>query len=376
MNILIAPNAFKNSLDAATAAQAIRQGLEASRLACNCECFPIGDGGDGTGRLLVGIRKGRFFETAASDPFGRRITASYGLIDDGRTAVVEMAEASGIGLLQEAELNPLKATSHGTGELIKAALGHPVDRVVIALGGSATVDGGAGILRALGVRFINGRGDEITDLPAGLIELNSVDLSDLDPRLSKSNIVLLCDVKNKLLGEEGAAAVFGPQKGASKEDVSLLDAALSRLRDVALTMTGKDMAEISGGGAAGGAAAGLWAFLDATLADGIGYYLELSGFQEALKKADLVITGEGSIDVQTLNGKGPYGVAVMAKKEGIPVIGLAGKVPLVDSQDLRSCFDVLLPIGNEPTGIDNALSNTYQNLIRTSFNIGNLLSLS
>lgn len=376
MRILIAPNAFKNSLNADSAAQAIQEGLKKSGLECICECFPVGDGGDGTGKLLVGRKEGCFVKTDTTDPLGRKIAASYGLIDEGRTAVIEMAEASGVSLLKQDELNPLCAVTDGTGVLIRNALDHSIDKIVIAMGGSATIDGGTGILRALGVRFLKPGGVEITDLPFGLKELESIDLSGLDQRILQCKVVVMCDVENRLLGEEGAAAVFGPQKGATKDSVLQLDGALSRLRDVALKVTGVDMSEVRRGGTAGGAAAGLYAFTNASLVDGIGYYLESTGFKDKLEHADLVITGEGSIDRQTLQGKGPFGVALLAREKKIPVIGFAGKIPLNEIPELSEYFHVLLPIGNKPADIHTAISDTYGNLVRTAFNAGAFLKIS
>lgn len=375
MHILIAPNAFKNSLNAEAVAEAIKQGLQQSMLECRCECFPIGDGGDGTGKLIVKKRGGIIVNSEVHDPRGRKVLSSFGLIDNGRTAVIEMAEASGIGLLSHDELDPLCASSFGTGELISYALDEGVNKLIITMGGSATVDGGTGILRALGVRFLDGEGLDLNQLPAELIALERADLSGLDPRISDCEIVVLCDVENTLLGDHGSAAVFGPQKGASEKDIPLLEASLRRLRDVALMETGKDMASVVSGGTAGGAAAGLYAFLNARLVNGINYYLQITEFDQALKNADLVVTGEGSIDEQTLHGKGPFGVARRAKKRGMPVIGVAGKIPLESHAGLSKYFDVLLPIGNEPCDIASAMMGTKDNLVRTSEQIGNLLAI-
>ncbi|RXF68797.1 glycerate kinase [Arcticibacter tournemirensis] len=375
MHILIAPNAFKNSLDASAAADAIEDGFLKSRLSCSCERFPIGDGGDGTGKLIVEKCRGVIVNAEVSDPLGRKIPSSFGLIDNGKTAVIEMAEASGIRLLSQEELNPLYASSFGTGELISHALDEGVTKLVITMGGSATVDGATGILKALGVRFLDAEGIDLKELPAGLIALERADLSGLDRRIMDCEIVVLCDVENTLLGDRGSATVFGPQKGASEKDVPLLEASLRRLRDVALMETGKDMASVVSGGTAGGAAAGLYAFLNARLVNGIDYYLQITEFDRALKNADLVVTGEGSIDEQTLHGKGPFGVARRAKERDMPVIGVAGKIPLESHAGLSKYFDVLLPIGNEPCDIASAMMGTKGNLVRTSEQIGNLLAI-
>ncbi len=375
MRILIAPNAFKHSLSAEEAATAIREGFIQSRLDCHCECFPIGDGGDGTGALIIKKCGGQFVDTEVADPLGRKIKASFGLIDAGKTSVIEMADASGIRLLKHDELNPLIATSFGTGEQIGTALDRGVKRIIIGMGGSATVDGGCGILKALGIRFLNSDNKELSGLPGSLTELDSADDSGLDKRILNCELIVLCDVDNMLLGELGAAAMFGPQKGASADDVKHLDSALGRLAQVALKQTGKDMSVIKYGGTAGGAAAGLYAFLNAKLVNGIDYFLELTGFDAAMEQADLVITGEGSIDEQSLQGKGPFGVAYRARLKALAVIGLAGKVPGVPNSNLQKYFDVLLPIGNQPSDLATALQCTSENLKRTACEIGNLLAI-
>jgi glycerate kinase len=376
MRILISPNAFKHSLTAEEAAVAIREGLMQSKLDCTCECFPIGDGGDGTGELIIKKCGGELVKAAVHDALGRKINASFGLIDKGKTAVIEMADASGIRLLKPEELNPLQATSFGTGEQIKVALDKGANKIIIPMGGSATVDGGSGILNALGIRFLDATGKELSNLPASLTELASVETSGMDERIKEVEVIVLCDVDNLLLGAQGAAAIFGPQKGASAEDVQKLDAALTRLAAIALQQTGKDMSAIKYGGTAGGAAAGLYAFLNAELVNGIDHFLQLTGFDKALEKTDLVITGEGSIDEQTLQGKGPFGVACRAKLKGIPVIGLAGKVPIEQNVHLQKYFDVLLPISHQPLDLKTALASTAKNLIRTSGELGNLLAIA
>ncbi|MGZ8559346.1 MAG: glycerate kinase [Chitinophagaceae bacterium] len=376
MHILIAPNAFKNSLTAEQAALAISNGLMNSKLKCTCECFPVGDGGDGTAELIINKCKGEWVPAEVQDPLGRKINASFGLIESGKTAVIEMANASGLRLVNVNELNPLHATSYGTGEQIKMALDNGAGKIIICMGGSATVDGGVGILKALGIRFLNADGFELSHLPEDLIELASADMSNFDKRILRSELVVLCDVDNLLLGDNGAAAMFGPQKGASVEAVLALDSALAKLSAVALKQTGKDMAAIKYGGTAGGASAGLFAFLNARLVNGIEYFLQLTGFDTALEKTDLVITGEGSIDEQTLQGKGPFGVALSAKLKSIPVIALAGKVPLEKNESLQKYFDVLLPISHQPLDLPKALAATESNLIRTAEALGNLLAFS
>jgi len=375
MHILIAPNAFKNSLTAREAAEAIKKGLKQSKLDCTCECFPIADGGDGTADLIIDKFKGRRIVKKVYNPLGKHIDASFGLIDEGRTAVIEMANASGLRLISKKKMDPLFATSFGTGQLISYALNEGVSKIIIGLGGSATVDGGEGLLRALGVCFTYKQNEKLSEQIEGMAMLIEIDLSGLDPRVKECEIIVLCDVENRMLGKKGAATVFGPQKGASPKDVIILEETLSMLRRIALKETGKDMGKVKHGGAAGGAAAGLFAFLDAKLVPGADYFLKLTGFEESLKKADLVITGEGSLDEQTLEGKGPFAVAQLAQKYNIDVIGLAGKVPEKENKALRKYFDVLLAIGNEPTELADAMQLTKVNLIRTAKEVGNLIAL-
>jgi len=375
MHILIAPNAFKNSLSATAAAEAIRAGLQQSTLDCTCECFPVGDGGDGTAALLIQKCGGKTIRCEVHNPLGRRIKATFGLIDGGKTAVIELADASGLRLLRRDEFNPLRATTYGTGQLIQGALDKGAVRIILGIGGSATVDGGAGILQALGARFAGANGNDLSHLPEDLVDLRSIDLAGLDPRILRCELTVLCDVDNPLLGEQGAAEVFGPQKGATPSMVVKLQAALEKLSDVVYRQTGKDIARLKHGGAAGGVAAGLRGLLNAKLVKGIEHFLDMTGFENALQKADAVITGEGSIDEQTLQGKGPFGVARRAKKRKIPVIGLAGRVPHEANASLRRYFDVLLAIGHGPVSTETALQQTAQDLQRTAMELGNILAL-
>jgi len=376
MHILIAPNAFKNSATATQVAEAIQQGLHNSRLDCTTECFPIADGGDGAAELIIKKCNGVLVDVVVNDPLGRPVNATFGLIDDGKTAIIEMANASGLRLLDANELDPMRTSSFGTGQMMKLALDSSVTKIILAMGGSATVDGGCGILNALGVKFFDADGNILKPNPGELQRMASVDTSGLDTRIAACEIVVVCDVDNKLLGENGAAAVFGPQKGAKPEQVILLEDFLAGFSVVTQNHTGINIAEIKYGGAAGGATAGIYAYLNARLVNGIEYFLQMTGFDQALKKADLVITGEGSIDAQTLQGKGPFGVAAMAKQYTLPVIGIAGKVPLDDDMNLRKYFDVLLAIGNGPADLPTALNDTHNNLLRTGREIGHMLALS
>jgi glycerate kinase len=374
MHILIAPNAFKNSLAAGKVAEAIGNGLRRSKLSCTITSFPVADGGDGTAALLVEHLQGRWIPSMVHDPLGKKISSSYGLANNDQLAIIELADASGLRLLTKEEYDPLRATTFGTGELISHALDKKVDQIILCIGGSATVDGGAGILHALGVKFFDEKGKELDGSPASLLTLSVIDTTQLDRRLQNIKLDILCDVENFLLGPAGAPAVFGPQKGATPESVKLLDTSLAKFRDIALLKTGKDMGTIKHGGASGGVAAGLYAFLNASLVNGIDHFLQVTGFEKELAKAHIVITGEGSIDAQTLQGKGPFGVAKKAKEHAVTVIGMAGKI--TTDKELQLYFDKLISI-NEQEQAENAedlIKNTFINLERTAMNLGNLLA--
>jgi glycerate 2-kinase len=370
MHILLAPNAFKNSLDADAVAKALGQGLKKSKLNCTLDYFPIGDGGDGTANLIIQKYKGTIIKTGAHDALGRKIKSQFGLIENGKTAVIELADASGIRLLSSNELKPLRASTYGTGELIKHALDEGVNKIILCIGGSATIDGGTGILQALGIQFADKSNNNLKNLPESLVDLASIDLTSLDKRIMDCELIILCDVENKLLGKNGAAKIFGSQKGASKKDVATLEKALTKFCDVTQATTGKSMSTIKHGGASGGVAAGLATFLNAIIVNGIDYFLKITAFDAALEKANLVITGEGSIDEQTLEGKGPYGVAVRAQKKNIPVIAVAGKIPPTGNTMLEKYFTSLICINKEPVKIDEAIKNTRTNLVRIGKAIG------
>jgi glycerate kinase len=374
MHILIAPNAFKNSLSAPDAAKAIREGLLDGGLNCSMECFPVGDGGDGTASLIVQYLGGFSIDVYANDPLGRKVKASVGFIDEGKTAVIEMADISGLKLLKQKELDPLHATSFGCGELILAALNQGARKIILGIGGSATIDGGSGALQALGARFLDRSKNELTVLPERLTDLDTIDISGIDKRIFDTEFIVLCDVNNFLLGEKGAASVFGPQKGASEPEVILLENALTRLRDVSFFQTGSDMNKLCHGGAAGGISAGLHIYLNARLVQGIEYFLDMTGFDKALENTDLLISGEGSIDLQTLEGKGPYGVARRAKKKNIRVIGLAGSIPLIANTELDRYFDVLMAINQPNEDLETAILHTEANLRQTSFRLSKMIS--
>jgi glycerate 2-kinase len=363
MHFLIAPNAFKNTLTASEAAEAILKGLQASGISFSYELFPVGDGGDGTGDLLVNRLNGKFFSVCAEDPLGRTIDSKYGVIHNGATAIIEMTYASGIKLLRKAELDPLHASSYGTGQLIRHALDQGITTVVVAMGGSATVDGATGILRALGFRFLNANGKELLYIKE-MDELISIDMHSVHPSLNQASFNVLCDVKNIICGPEGAAAVYGPQKGADYQAVIQLDRALQRLVELFEKESGKSIHELTAGGTAGGAAAGLYAMINASLVQGIDYFLDLTGFNDSLVKADMVITGEGGLDQQTMQGKAPYGVASRAKAAGKKTMCIAGTVPDNPDASMRATFDFIFATSSPGQLINPTLA--YENLKETA----------
>ncbi|HEV3412916.1 MAG TPA: glycerate kinase [Puia sp.] len=384
MHVLIAPNAFKNALSADSAAAAIQRGLSRSRLDPTTECFPVGDGGDGTGDLLIQRLHGQRIPAKVLDPLGRPIETYFGMVSStaippspaqppAQTAIIEMANASGLRLLDPAARNPLHTSSAGTGDLIRAALDHEARDILLGMGGSATVDGGTGILRALGARFLNSHGQPLHRLPLELTELASIDLTNLDPRLAATNIVVLCDVTNPLTGPFGAATVFGPQKGANPAAVRKLESALLHLSSVILHQTGINVADMARAGTAGGGAAGLHGLLQAKLVSGIDYFLEITSFNEALARSTHVITGEGSIDEQTLQGKAPFGVATHAKAHGLPVIALTGRLP-DNRARLNPYFDEIISINPPHIRMPEALRRTAANLERTAMEWANRLA--
>jgi glycerate 2-kinase len=324
MKIVIAPQGFKGSLTGLEVARAIERGVLAVLPAAMTELVPVADGGDGTLQSLVDSTGGRVITTTVLDPLGREIEAAWGALGDGQTAVIEMARASGLALLDRDELDPLRTSTYGTGTLVNDALEHGHTRFIIGIGGSATNDGGAGMMVALGARFLDRAGSPLPPGGAALGELASIDITAFDRRFSEAHIEVACDVNNPLCGPDGASAVFGPQKGATPEDVVRLDTALEQFANVIERDLGVDIRNAPGAGAAGGLGAGLMAFADAELKAGVDIVLDAVGLDSHLAGADLVITGEGQIDHSTIFNKSPVGVAARAARYGVPVIAIAG----------------------------------------------------
>lgn len=363
MKIIIAPDSFKESVSASRCAQAIKAGFVSIFPQAECVCLPIADGGEGTVEAMVEATDGKMVMLPVMGPMGDFVGAFYGLSGDGQTAFIEMAAASGLMRVPAGERNPLRATSYGTGELIRHALDAGVRHIILGIGGSATVDGGMGMAQALGARFLDERGESVGLGGGALQRLVKIDLSDLDPRLHDCRIEVACDVDNPLLGERGAAAVFGPQKGACIEMVAVLERGLQNYARVMLAATGQDVAPMVGGGAAGGMGAAARVFLNATLKSGIDIVLEAVHLEEALRDADLVITGEGRMDSQTVGGKAPIGVARIAKKYDIPVIGIAGVlgdgVEAVHQHGIDAVFSILPALAPLAEVLDRGEQNLY-----------------
>ncbi|HEU5287960.1 MAG TPA: glycerate kinase [Candidatus Limnocylindria bacterium] len=321
--VVIAPQSFKGSADAVAVAAAIARGVRRAWPSAETVELPLADGGEGTVRALVHATRGEIRKTRVHDPLLRAIDAEWGVLGDRTTAVVEMAAANGLPLLRENERDPRVTSTRGTGELILAAAASGAHRIIVGIGGSATNDGGAGMARAFGYRFYGRAGDELPEGGAALAQLARID-GQTDPRLVRPAIDVACDVRNPLLGPEGASAVFGPQKGATPEIVAQLDAALARYADVLERLVGRRVRDVPGAGAAGGLGAGLLAFLDARLLSGAQLVLDAVGFERRLVGASLVITGEGRIDGQSAYGKLTQAVTVSARRQGIRVSAVAG----------------------------------------------------
>ena len=375
MHIIVAPGAFKNSLTAQQAAAAIARGLQQSGLDASLVLAPVADGGNGTldAMLAAGGERRRL---GVKGPLGALVQAEWGLLPDGRTAVIEMALASGMELLAQDELDPLRASTFGTGQLLVAALAAGATRIILGLGGSATVDGGAGCLQALGLQLLDAQGEQVAPGGAQLGRIARVDASGLDPRWQQVELLLASDVDNPALGEQGAAAVFGPQKGADAQQVALLEAQLSHFFTLIHEQTGRDVRQLPGGGAAGAFAAGLMAFLETRLQPGIELVLAHSGFAQALAGADLVITGEGQMDEQTIHGKGPIGVARLALERNVPTVALVGGLAVHDAHLHAAGMQAVLSLTPRPMSLAEALADAPQLLERAALRLGRILQVA
>lgn len=357
MRIVVAPDSFKGCATAAAVARSIESGIRRVWPQADIDKIPIADGGEGTVEALVEATTGNIVKTRVKDPLGRTIDSFYGILGDGVTGVIEMAAASGLPLLQQEEYNPLVTTTYGTGQLIAAALGRGLKRIIIGIGGSATNDGGAGMAQALGAKLRDSAGRESAFGGEALLSLAGIDTECLLASFREADVIVACDVTNPLTGPNGASAVYGPQKGATPGMVQILDRALSNYANIIRRDLGKDVEYIPGAGAAGGLGAGLLAFSAARLMPGVDIVLETVKFKERLTNADLVITGEGSLDSQTIYGKAPAGVAAIAAEFGIPAVALAGKLGSGVEQVLGAGIKGYLSVVPGPVSLDEALTN-------------------
>ncbi len=324
MKIVIAPDSYKESLSAMDVATAIEQGFRHVLPDATYIKVPMADGGEGTVQSLIDASNGQLMTCTVTDPLGRPVDAFWGLMGDGKTAVIEMAAASGIHLVAPELRNPLLTTTFGTGELILAAAAHGVKKIIIGIGGSATNDGGIGMAQALGIQLLNAQGQALGFGGGALSELATIDTSGLHASLQGIELEVACDVTNPLCGPTGASAIFGPQKGATAEMVAQLDSNLSHYADIIEQQLGASVKESAGAGAAGGMGAALMGLLNAQLRPGVDIVIDAVQLTQIVQDADLVITGEGRIDSQTIHGKTPIGVARTAKRFNKPVIGIAG----------------------------------------------------
>ncbi len=375
MKIVIAPDSYKESLSALDVATAIETGFREIYPHAEYVKVPVADGGEGTVEAMVAATQGHIVQVSVTGPLGEPVNAFYGLSGDMRCAYIEMAAASGLESVPPTRRNPLLTTSWGTGELIRHALDVGVSQIIIGIGGSATNDGGAGMAQALGAKLLSAGQQQIAPGGGALETLARIDLSELDPRLADCRIDVACDVTNPLTGPQGASAVFGPQKGATAAMIERLDRGLQHFAQILDRDLDIDVLNLEGGGAAGGMGAALYAFCGANLRPGIEIVTDALGLAELVADADLVITGEGRIDSQTIHGKVPVGVAKVAKRFNVPVIGIAGSltadVGVVHQHGLDAVFSVLYSVCT----LDEALANAAANVRMTARNVAAVLEM-
>lgn len=361
ISIVVAPDSFKESIDAPQAAELIEAGIKTVLPQARVVRVPVSDGGEGVTRTMVDATGGRLVFREVAGPLGDKIEGYFGILGDKSTAVVEMAAASGLHLAPRGLRNPMAATSYGTGELIGAAISAGCRKIIVGLGGSATNDGGAGMAQALGARLTDGPGRDIQAGARGLLDLEHIDVSSLKKLISGVEVVAACDVNNPLCGPLGAARVYGPQKGAGQETVEIMDRALGRLAEVIRRDLGTDVSDLPGSGAAGGMGAGLVAFLGAVLRPGTELVLEAVRLEEIIAAGvDLVITGEGEINSQTAYGKVPIGVARLAKKYGVPVIAIVGSIADDAEVVYRYGIDAMVTIVPRPMALAKAMEEAHR----------------
>lgn len=356
MRVLVAPDSFKGSLSATQAAEAIAQGVSRACPECQVRQLPIADGGEGTLDALLAGAGGQDLLVSVHGPLGDLVTAHLGILQNGNTAVVEMAQASGLTLIPEEKRNPLFTSSYGTGELMRAALDHGCREIIVTIGGSATVDGGMGLLSALGARFLRADGSELTPIGQNLPDVASVDLAGFDSRLAECTVRIASDVTNPLCGELGAAPVFGPQKGATPEMVAYLALGLERFAAATERATGCQVANLPGAGAAGGVGAALMSYVGGQMNSGVQVVLDTLKVDQYLRDTDLIITGEGRMDGQTAQGKAPTGIAQRGLRHGCKTIALVGSIAPGYEAVYAQGISAVFPIVNRPMTLEQAMA--------------------
>jgi len=375
MKILICPDSFKESLSAIEVCDCIERGLKKANSKFKIEKIPLADGGEGTVKALVLATGGRSLKCRVKDPLGRKIWAGYGILGDEKTAIIEMAAASGLALVPLKKRNPLLTTTYGTGEIIANALNRGCRRIIIGIGGSATVDGGCGMAQALGAKLLDGKGRKIGFGGGEIGKVEKIDLKFMDKRIRGTEFIIASDVRNPLLGPKGAARVYGPQKGATSKMVEKLERGLSHLAKVIRKELSISVENLPGAGAAGGLGAGLYAFLGAKMESGVELVMRIARLEKRIRKADLVITGEGRLDRQTLYGKTVMGVIKMAKKYKVPVICIAGSI-MPEAKDLyRLGVKGMVSITTMPMSLQQAMEKSRSLLTNASENVGQILNL-
>ncbi len=375
MKIIICPDSFKESLSAIEVCDCIERGLKKANCKFKIEKIPLADGGEGTVKALVLATGGRSLKCRVKNPLGRRIRAGYGILGDGKTAIIEMAAASGLALVPRKRRNPLLTTTYGTGEIIGSALNQGCRRIIIGIGGSATVDGGCGMAQALGAKLLDGAGREIGFGGGEIGKIEKIDLRFMDKRIHRTKFIIASDVKNRLLGPKGAARVYGPQKGATPGMVEKLERGLSHLARVIRKELSVSVENIPGAGAAGGLGAGLYAFLGAKMESGVELVMRMARLEERIRKADTVITGEGQLDRQTLYGKTVMGVIRIAKKHRVPVFCIAGSIMPEARRLYRLGVKGIISTTTMPMSLQEAMKRSRSLLIDAAENLGHTLSL-
>lgn len=366
--IIIAPDSFKGTMSSIEVCETIEQGVLNIRPEVEIVKIPIADGGEGTVDALLYALGGKRMNIRVKGPYFEEVDAFYGILNDGKTAVIEMASASGLTLVGE-EKNPLKTTTYGTGEMILDALNQGCTKMILGIGGSSTNDGGIGMASALGVRFFDSEGKEIPLNGEGLSQLHKIDMSGLDQRIEKCEMLVACDVDNPLYGPNGAAYIYAPQKGADEKMVETLDQNLKHFAEIVNRDIGIDVQSIPGSGAAGGLGAGLVAYAGAKLTSGINIILDMILFDQVLEHADLVITGEGKIDTQSLSGKVPVGIAERAKKQNKPVIAIVGAIGDHIEDIYHKGLGAVFSINRVPMDFEKSKNYSRENLLKTTESI-------